>query len=103
MPEQAIPVQANATIIEVRPFRGGWQCFEAPGVQPTGLAAEKLFLAPRPRPTRARGGWMDAGGSQPFVSEVPGGAYPSPQGGAKGILFSVAVTLVLPPSDKLNR
>ena len=22
------------TIFEIRPHRGGWQCFEAPGVQP---------------------------------------------------------------------
>jgi hypothetical protein len=22
------------TILEIRPHRGGWQCFEAPGVQP---------------------------------------------------------------------
>ena len=31
------------TIIEIRPFRGGWQCFEGPGVQPywTGEHAKK--------------------------------------------------------------
>jgi hypothetical protein len=34
MPESAIPVQQGTTIIEIRPYRGGWQCFEAPGVQP---------------------------------------------------------------------
>jgi hypothetical protein len=30
------------TIIEIRPYRGGWQCFEAPGVQPywTGETAK---------------------------------------------------------------
>jgi hypothetical protein len=22
------------TMFEIRPYRGGWQCFEAPGVQP---------------------------------------------------------------------
>jgi hypothetical protein len=22
------------TVIEIRPYRGGWQCFEGPGVQP---------------------------------------------------------------------
>jgi hypothetical protein len=27
-------VQSNTRIIEIRPYRGGWQCFEAPGVQP---------------------------------------------------------------------
>jgi hypothetical protein len=37
MPESAIPMQQNATIIEIRPYRGGWQCFEAPGVQPYWL------------------------------------------------------------------
>ena len=34
MPEQAIPVQPNTTIIEIRPFRGGWQCYEGSGVGP---------------------------------------------------------------------
>ena len=33
MPDPAIPVQQNVTIIEIRPCRGGWQSFEAPGVQ----------------------------------------------------------------------
>jgi len=37
MPESANPVQQNAIIIEIRPYRGGWQCFEAPGVQPYWL------------------------------------------------------------------
>jgi hypothetical protein len=30
----ANPVQETQTIIEIRPLRGGWQRFEAPGVQP---------------------------------------------------------------------
>ena len=34
MPELANPVQQSRTVIEIRPYRGGWQCFEAPGVQP---------------------------------------------------------------------
>jgi hypothetical protein len=34
MPDLASGVQHSATIIEIRPYRGGWQCFEAPGVQP---------------------------------------------------------------------
>ena len=25
------------TIIEIRPFRNGWRCFEAPGVEPVFL------------------------------------------------------------------
>jgi hypothetical protein len=32
MPESANPVQRPQTIIEIRPFKGGWQCFEGPGV-----------------------------------------------------------------------
>ena len=27
-------MQPGATIIEIRPFRGGWQGYEGPGVQP---------------------------------------------------------------------
>jgi hypothetical protein len=36
-------VQQSATVIEIRPYRGGWQCFEAPGVQPfwTGKGAKE--------------------------------------------------------------
>jgi hypothetical protein len=33
-PEAASPVQQPQTIIEIRPFKGGWQCYEGPGVQP---------------------------------------------------------------------
>ena len=42
MPESASPMQPGATIIEIRLFRGGWQCFEAPGVGPywTGESAK---------------------------------------------------------------
>jgi hypothetical protein len=42
MPELANPVQQPQTIIEIRPFRGGWQCFEGPGVEPywTGESAK---------------------------------------------------------------
>ena len=32
--DSANPVQQGTTVIEIRPFRGGWQCFEASGVQP---------------------------------------------------------------------
>ena len=43
MPESANPVQQGVTVIEIRPFRGGWQCFEGPGVQPfwTGNGAKE--------------------------------------------------------------
>ena len=34
MPESANPVQQPQTIIEIRPYRGGWQCYEGPGVGP---------------------------------------------------------------------
>ena len=43
MPDSANPVQRAQTVIEIRPFRGGWQCYEGPGVQPywTGDAAKE--------------------------------------------------------------
>jgi hypothetical protein len=43
MPGSANPVQQPQTIIEIRPFRGGWQCFEGRGVQPywTGDGAKE--------------------------------------------------------------
>jgi len=43
MPDSAIPVQDGQTVIEIRPFRGGWQCYEGPGVQPhwTGDTAKE--------------------------------------------------------------
>ena len=34
MPELHNPVQQPQTIIEIRPFKGGWQCYEGPGVGP---------------------------------------------------------------------
>ena len=34
MPDPAIPMQQRGRVIEIRPFRGGWQCFEAEGVAP---------------------------------------------------------------------
>jgi hypothetical protein len=45
MPESANPVQQAQTIIEIRPFRGGWQCFEGPGVEPycTGECEAKCY------------------------------------------------------------
>ena len=27
-------VQHHRTVIEIRPFKGGWQCYEGPGVGP---------------------------------------------------------------------
>ena len=42
-PEPANPEQEPRTTIEIRPYRGGWQCFEAPGVAPfwTGNGAKE--------------------------------------------------------------
>ena len=42
MPDLASGVQQTGSIIEIRPYRGGWQCFEAPGVAPfwTGNGAK---------------------------------------------------------------
>jgi len=31
MPELANPAQQSVTIIEIRPYRGGWQCFKGVG------------------------------------------------------------------------
>ena len=43
MSESANPVQQPQTIIEIRPYQGGWQCYEGPGVQPywTGDTAKE--------------------------------------------------------------
>jgi hypothetical protein len=34
MPKSANPTQQSQTIIEIRPFRGGWQCYEGTDIQP---------------------------------------------------------------------
>jgi hypothetical protein len=34
MLESANPVQQIRTVIEIRLFKGGWQCYEGPGVGP---------------------------------------------------------------------
>ena len=49
MPDLASGVQQSATIIEIRAYRGGWQCFEAPGFQPfwIGKGAKEARLAMR--------------------------------------------------------
>jgi hypothetical protein len=55
MPESANPTQPNATVIEIRPFKGGWQCYEGPGVQPywTGDTAKEDATQPA-TPLRAQ-------------------------------------------------
>jgi len=42
MPDSANPLQQSLTVIEIRPLKGGWQCFEGSGVQPywTGNTAK---------------------------------------------------------------
>ena len=46
MPELANPVQQPQTIIEIRPYRGGWQCYEGSGVEPywTGESAKQSAI-----------------------------------------------------------
>jgi hypothetical protein len=46
MTDSAIPVQQSTSIIEIRPYRGGWQCFEGPGVAPywTGASAKEAAI-----------------------------------------------------------
>ena len=43
MLKSANPVQQHHTIIEIRPFKGGWECYEGPDVQPywTGDTAKE--------------------------------------------------------------
>jgi hypothetical protein len=45
-PDSANPIQQPQTIIEIRPYRGGWQCFEGPGVEPywTGENAKQSAI-----------------------------------------------------------
>src|SRR5438309_5764956 len=35
--------RSGVTIIEIRPFRNGWKCFEAPGVEPVFLDQEQAI------------------------------------------------------------
>jgi hypothetical protein len=45
MPDSAIPVQQPPqTVIEIRPFKGGWQCFERPGVARWALSQYRQML-----------------------------------------------------------
>src|SRR5438309_9409747 len=39
-------VQQSRTVIEIRPFKNGWQCFEGPGVGPywTGNSAKQSAI-----------------------------------------------------------
>ena len=46
IPESVSPVQQRQTIMKIRPYRRGWQCFEAPGVEPfwTGENAKQSAI-----------------------------------------------------------
>jgi hypothetical protein len=44
MPDSANPVQQSVTVIEIRPFKGGWQCYEARVSDLTGLAILRSAL-----------------------------------------------------------
>jgi hypothetical protein len=46
MSESANPVKQPQTIIEIRPYRGGWQCYEGSGVEPywTGESAKQSAI-----------------------------------------------------------
>ena len=55
MPDQLIPCNSQ-TIIEIRPFRGGWQCYEGPGVAAYGLARTQKRCNRSTPTTRARFG-----------------------------------------------
>jgi len=39
-------MQQSRTVIEIRPFKGGWQCYEGPGVGPywTGNSAKQSAI-----------------------------------------------------------
>ena len=56
MPDSANPVQQNTTVIEIRPYRGGWQCFEADGVAPYWTGEHAKDDAIRYAKTRAKFG-----------------------------------------------
>ena len=45
MPELANPAQQPQTIIEIRLYRRGWQCFEGPGVEPYWIGENTLQSA----------------------------------------------------------
>jgi hypothetical protein len=51
MPGSANPVQQSVPVIQIRPFKGGWQCFEGPGVAPywTGEKAKEDAIVTRKR------------------------------------------------------
>ena len=56
MLESGSPGQQNGTVIEIRPFKGGWQCYEWPGVGPYWLGEKAKEDAIGYAETRAKYG-----------------------------------------------
>jgi hypothetical protein len=44
------------SVIDIRPYRGGWQCFEAPGVQPYWTETRAKAMAVDYATSRIRAG-----------------------------------------------
>jgi hypothetical protein len=46
IPDSASSVQQSLTVIEIRPFKGRWQCYEGSGLQPywTGDRAKQSAI-----------------------------------------------------------
>jgi len=58
MPDSANSVQQSQTVIEIRPYRGGWQCFEAPAAQPYWTGENAKRSASGYAEARVLTGWM---------------------------------------------
>jgi hypothetical protein len=54
MPDSANSVQQSLTVIEIRPFKGGWQCYEGPGVGPYWIGEKAKDDATHYAMTRAK-------------------------------------------------
>jgi hypothetical protein len=54
MPESANPVQQPETIIEISAIKGGWQCYEGPGVGPYWIGEKAKDDATHYAMTRAK-------------------------------------------------
>ena len=77
MSELANPVQQSVTVIEIRPFRGGWQCYEGPAVQPywTGEHAKEdaiSYASVRAKFGRGEVRVLDANGSALDIIRLDG-------------------------------
>ena len=70
-------MQQALTIIEIRPYRDGWQCLEAPGVQPywTGRDAKQSaidYAKARAKFGRAEIRMLEKGGNVERVISLQG-------------------------------